>query len=174
MHRILEYTLFFVLLVSLQVLLFDNVNLSVYLYPLVYIGFILLLPMNTLPIVVLLLGCFMGIVLDFFTGSAGLHTISTVFVSFIRPYILYFTVGADEVRDGGLPIPLRIGFSRFLAYSGILVFVHSFVFFSFEALSARFFHLTLLRVFSSSLLALVIIYFCHLLLPESHNKRSGI
>ena len=84
MHRVVEYTLMFIVLVLLQVFLFDNLNLSPYCYPLVYVGFILLLPVTLLPAWTLLLGFAIGAVTDLLSGTPGLHTIAATATAFCR------------------------------------------------------------------------------------------
>ena len=49
MYRTLPYLALFAATVLLQVFLFDNLSISVYLNPLVYIAFIVLLPLDTCP-----------------------------------------------------------------------------------------------------------------------------
>lgn len=49
MVRILFYALLFLVSVLFQTFLFDNLAVSIYLSPLVYIAFIALLPMETPP-----------------------------------------------------------------------------------------------------------------------------
>lgn len=174
MYRVLEYAYFFVVLILLQVFLFSNVDLSVYIHPLVYVGFIILLPMELLPVAVLLLGFGMGVALDFMTASGGLHTIALLVVSFLRPYFLSFIIGRDEVKEGGLPIPSRLGLSKFFRYAGAVVFIHCLVFFTFESLTFRYYQLTLLRVLLSSALTLLMVYFSHMLLPESYGRKNRV
>ena len=49
MHRTLPYLALFAVVVLLQVFLFDNLSISIYLNPLVYVAFIALLPLDTPP-----------------------------------------------------------------------------------------------------------------------------
>ena len=44
MYRTVPYIVLFLILALLQIFLFDNLSISIYLCPLVYIGFIVLLP----------------------------------------------------------------------------------------------------------------------------------
>ena len=60
MYRFLEYTLLFVIVVLLQIFLFNNLNLSVYVNPLVYIAFVVMLPMEINRAALLLLGFLLG------------------------------------------------------------------------------------------------------------------
>lgn len=171
MPRFLEYALFFVVVVVLQVFLFDNLNLNVYIYPMIYIAFIILLPMNLPSIVVLLLGLVTGVTMDFFSGASGLHTIATLATAFARPLPLLLFLGKEEVKEGGVPLPVKIGTGQFFRYSSVLVVFHCLVFFGFETLTFKYFYLTLLRIILSSALTILLVYFSHMLLIGS-NKSS--
>ena len=50
MYRTLQYAILFVVLVLLQVFLFSRIGISIYVHPLVYIAFILLLPIEIAPL----------------------------------------------------------------------------------------------------------------------------
>ena len=56
MYRTVPYIVLFLILALLQIFLFDNLSISIYLCPLVYIGFIVLLPIDAPPVAVLFLG----------------------------------------------------------------------------------------------------------------------
>ncbi len=137
MYRTFSYLLLFVALVLLQSCLFDNLTVSVFLNPLVYVVFLALLPMETLPAVVLLWGLGLGVVTDWTMGAAGENTISTVFAAFLRPALLNLTFGKENVHDGGIPSARRMGKGNFLRYLALLIVIHHAVFFLFESLSAR-------------------------------------
>ena len=55
MYRTVPYIVLFLILALLQIFLFDNLSISIYLCPLVYIGFIVLLPIDAPPVAVLFL-----------------------------------------------------------------------------------------------------------------------
>ena len=78
MHRTLPYLALFAVVVLLQVFLFDNLSISIYLNPLVYVAFIALLPLDTPPIVLLLSGLATGVTMDLAMGAAGVNTIATL------------------------------------------------------------------------------------------------
>lgn len=56
MYRTVPYIVLFLILALLQIFLFDNLSISIYLCPLVYIGFIVLLPIDAPPVAVLFSG----------------------------------------------------------------------------------------------------------------------
>lgn len=135
MYRLITYTLLFVVTVLLQVFLFDNLSVSIYLNPLIYMAFIVLLPVDTVAVWLLFAGVAMGVTMDFLMGTAGINTMATVLIAFIRPFLLANLYGRDDLRDGGVPSPERLGHHVFLNYLVILVLVHHTVFFAMEALS---------------------------------------
>ena len=69
MYRTLPYLGLFAAVALLQVFLFDNLTISIYLNPLVYIVFIALLPLDTPPAAVLGAGLALGVTMDFAMGS---------------------------------------------------------------------------------------------------------
>src|SRR5512137_2722988 len=99
-NSIIRYTVIFVILIFLQVLLFNNIQFSGYINPYVYVMLILLLPVE-IPSWLLLIICFFsGLTVDLFNGTPGIHTSATVFSGFIRPYILRFISPRDGYEAG--------------------------------------------------------------------------
>ena len=56
MYRLLEYGILFFVMVILQVFLFSRIGISIYVNPLVYIAFLILLPMEIAGALLLVLG----------------------------------------------------------------------------------------------------------------------
>ena len=56
MYRLLEYGILFFVMVILQVFLFSRIGISIYVNPLVYIAFLILLPMEIAGALRLVLG----------------------------------------------------------------------------------------------------------------------
>ena len=158
MYRTFPYLILFAVTVLLQVFLFDNLMISVYLDPLVYVAFIALLPMDTKPVVLLLCGLALGVVMDFAMGAAGINTIATLLVAFVRPTLLVLLTGRDDGREGGVPSPERLGRTVFIEYLAVLVLLHHAVFFLLEALSwAHLLH-TSVRVLLSGAVSVAFIW----------------
>ena len=151
MYRTLEYTILFVVMALLQVFLFSRIGVSVYIHPLAYVAFIILLPMEIAPLALLGLGLLL-------------------FVAFCRPTLLNLLAGKDEVKDGGIPNVNRLGIKKFIKYASFMVLLHSTVFFIFETLSLHFFYLTLLRILLSSAVTLLLVYFCQRLFSVNRQK----
>ena len=132
-----------------QIFLFDNLSISIYLCPLVYIGFIVLLPIDAPPVAVLFLALSMSVAMDWAMGAAGINTIATLPVAMLRRPLLQSVCGRRD-SGGWYSFFDPVGAGRFLRYLAAMVVVHHFLFFMLESLSwAQLFH-TLVRLVVSS------------------------
>ena len=86
----------FIGLVLLQILVLNNIQFSSILNPFLYVYLIIVLPVDFRPSIALLLGFLLGLSVDVFCQTLGMHTIATTFAAFCRPYILLYM----SPRDG--------------------------------------------------------------------------
>jgi hypothetical protein len=166
MHRIPKYILLFIVLALLQVFLLGNLNLGVWVNPLVYVAFVVLLPMETRPLWVLLTGLMMGVAMDFLLATAGLNTIAILVTAFVRRPVMMLMLGKETVGDGGTPCSARLGAGKFMRYCAALVLVHCTAFFFFEAFGLHGFLLTLLKIILSTAVTTLLIYIVQLLMRK--------
>jgi rod shape-determining protein MreD len=156
-NQVFRYGLFFILLILLQVLFFNNIQFSGYVNPYVYVMFILLLPVEIPAWLLLLLSFGTGLTIDFFTGSPGMHSAATVLAGFIRPQILRVISPRDGYEAGSAPNMLTYGLRWFLTYSLVIILVHHTALFYLEVFRLSEFFRTMLRVLVSSLFTLTFI-----------------
>jgi hypothetical protein len=142
----------FIVLVLIQVLVMDNVLLGGYLNPYFYILFILLMPFETPRWILLIAGFFLGLTIDLFTNTLGMHTAATVFMAFIRPAILSTFAPRDGYEPDTFPRIFFYGFNWFARYALILTFLHHLVLFYIEVFNFQDFLSTFLRVILSTIL----------------------
>ena len=86
----------FVVLVLFQVLVVNHIRLGGYVHPYIYMIFILLLPINIQNWQLLLLGFGLGLAVDLFTGTPGLHAGATTLMAFCRPRIIKLISGNES------------------------------------------------------------------------------
>ena len=153
-NSILRFGLIFILLILLQVLLFNNIQFSGYVNPYVYIMFILLLPIDIPSWLLLLLSFATGLLIDFFSGSPGMHSSATVLAGFVRPYVLRIVAPRDGYESGSDPSMLIYGFRWFFFYTLLIVLVHHTALFYLEVFRFADFFRTMLRVILSSLFSI--------------------
>ncbi len=145
------------ILVLFQVLVLNNIQVSGYINPYMYVLFILLLPFETPRWLLLVSGFAIGISIDLFANTLGMHTSATVFMAFLRPYVLKLLMPHDEYEKSTYPRLYYYGFTWFLKYSLVLVFLHHTFLFYVEAFRITFFFHTMLRVLLSTLFSVFLI-----------------
>lgn len=149
MHRAIPYLLLFLIVSLLQIYLFNNLAIGSWFSPLVYLAFLVLLPLETPPIVMLLLGLVMGVCMDATMGIAGINTLATLPVAFLRPKLIHALSARDDLRDDGIPSPARMGKPLFWSYVVVMILIHHSLFFTLEALSWHHLLRTILRILLS-------------------------
>ncbi|WP_462280475.1 rod shape-determining protein MreD [Salinivirga cyanobacteriivorans] len=147
----------FLLLVLIQVLVLNNIQLSGYINPYFYVLFILLMPFETPGWVVTLMGFFLGLTIDLFANTPGMHAAATAFMGYLRLFVLRYMEPRDGYEPGSFPRVYYYGFNWFLRYTLFLTFAHHLALFFIEA-----FHFTaaghvLLRVVLSTFFSVLLI-----------------
>ncbi len=159
----------FILLVILQVLIVQNINLTGYVILLPYIMVIIILPFETNKLIVLFSSFLLGVCVDYFYDSSGLHAAACTIMGFSRYYVLKYIAPRDGYDIGVKPTVEDMGLEWFLRYAGTLVLIHHFFLFYLEIFRFSEFFTTLLRVILSSIATLVLIYLIQFLFFS--NKR---
>ncbi|MFM2010429.1 MAG: hypothetical protein RLZZ479_820 [Bacteroidota bacterium] len=96
MNSSLFFNLFrFIILLSLQVIVFNNINLFGFISPFPYILFIILYPVNGNKSGLLVASFLLGIILDMFSNSGGIHTTASLLLAYFRPSIFKFAFGVS-------------------------------------------------------------------------------
>lgn len=164
-NSVIRYFILFIILMLLQVLLFNNIQFSGYINPYVYLMLILLLPIE-IPSWLLLIICFFtGLTVDFFSGTPGMHASATVLAGFSRPYVLRLISPRDGYDSGVTPSMEIYGFRWFLLYTVTIVLIHHFALFYMEVFRLTDFFRTFFRVLLSSIFSAIFI-----LLAEYYRK----
>ncbi|MCF6365071.1 MAG: rod shape-determining protein MreD [Bacteroidales bacterium] len=158
LNVLLKYIGKFVFLVLLQVLVLNNINLTEYgITPYFYILLILLLPFGIPDWALLLFAFFLGLFIDMFSDTGGVHASATVFIAFLRPFVLKMLSGRDGYAPETSPRISWYGFNWFFKYTVILVIIHHLIFFLVLEFSFAHFLITLLKVFITGFFSTILI-----------------
>jgi len=152
----IKYFLMFVVLLAVQVLFLNQIQFSGFINPYIYILFIMLLPLNSPRYSILLLAFFMGLSVDIFSNSLGIHSAASVFIAYLRPYIIR-AISNREEELSDYPGLAQNGIGWFISYTAIMVVLHHFVLFYIEVFTFANFFSTLYRVFLSSVFSIFVI-----------------
>ena len=119
----IQQILFFIILVLLQIGIFNNIHLFGVATPFVYIYFTLKLPVKMNRNLTLLLSALMGLIIDLFGSTLGLNMFVMVIVGFLRFYLLKLFSPRDVYEDF-IPSFETFGNLMFIRYVGTLTFIH--------------------------------------------------
>ena len=150
----------FILLLAAQILIFNNINFLGYINPYPYMLFIVLYPVNGNRYGLLAASFALGIVMDMFCNSGGVHAAACLLLAYYRPYIFKFSFGLSyeyqTVRLNDVLTPERFSFIL------IAVVIHHFTLFLLEIFRLNFILeimlKTVLSTFFTILLCIIIIY----------------
>ena len=167
---LLKYIIIYVVLVVLQVFILDNIQLNGFINPYIYILFILMLPFDISGWLLLILSFFLGLSIDLFEHTPGLHASATVFLGFCRPGIIRMVGEKEDLEPGQYPNIRDFGTMWFFTYTVILVFLHHLVLFYLEIFRLNEFFLTLLKVIINTAISTILIIIIQFLF-YSRTKR---
>ncbi|MCX7986097.1 MAG: rod shape-determining protein MreD [Bacteroidales bacterium] len=158
MNRIPSYILRFVLLVLLQIFIFNNIQFSNFINAYFYVIFILLLPFDIPRTAMLLAAFFMGLTIDLFSNTLGMHAAATTCMAFVRPVVLKWISPREDYEIDSLPTLQYYGLRWFVGYTLVMVFVHHFVLFFIEMFRwSDFFHTFFRAILSTLFTSLLIV-----------------
>ena len=152
----LKYISICILLLFLQVLLFDNLHWLGLVHPFIYIWAIILLPIELPRWGQMLIGAAIGMVMDLFTHAPGIHMAGCVMIAYLRP-LLVAGVVQDIDRLKGAVTSDTIGMGNWMRILAILVAVHHIIVFMLEAFTFAHFGFTLLQIILSGVFSYTLI-----------------
>jgi hypothetical protein len=127
-------------------------DFAVFLYPII----LMLMPVSTLPAIALLCAFFIGIVLDVFYDSMGVHAGACVFTAYFRIFLLNIMEPRGGYSNDSAG-KRTMGLAWFLQYSAILLFAHLFVYFALDMFAFRYMGQIFLRALASLSVSMILI-----------------
>lgn len=124
----------FVGLVMIQVILLDHIHFLGYINPFLYILFIVIYPLSGNKSLLIFLGFLLGLTIDMFNDSGGVHAGATVFIAWLRPLVLKYSFGVSYEYNNVRITQSMV--SQQLLYVLSIVFLHHLVLFSLEIFNA--------------------------------------
>lgn len=168
--EILRNILRYFVLVLVQVLIIKNIELGRFINPFIYVLFIIALPFETPRTLLLFISFILGITIDMFYDTSGMHAAACVLIAYIRPGILKLFSPRDGYEFGIQPTIQYLGVPWFLSYAGILVFVHHLFLFFIEIFRFNEFFSTFLRIIISTFFTMLLIVVSQYLF---HRKKEN-
>lgn len=165
----------FIIFVFIQVYILSQMpHLHRFITPYLYFLFLLWLPFYIKRGWLLLIGFLLGLTVDYFLVTPGLHAAACGLVAYLRPYIINLFAPKET---GGFnynePSPKAMGWTAYLLYALILSFAHNFYLVLLEWLSFGAFWMFLVKVFTTTAISMLLIITAELLFPRKLKYRTN-
>ena len=151
---ITQHIIRFIVLVLVQALILNNINFLGYINPYIYVLFILLYPINNNRLLFLFVSFLLGLSVDLFLDSGGVHAAASVAIAYARPLFLKFSFGMTYEHQ-----TVKIGNSEFgqrFTYFLLIIIMHHLILFSLEVFSVDKILLILKKTLFSSIFTLIL------------------
>jgi hypothetical protein len=149
-----------IFVLSIQLILLKRIDITFgdfnYIHFSIYPIIIALLPYKTNKTLVVLIGFCLGLFIDVFYDSLGVHAAASTFTAYFRTYLLNLLSPTEGYSKDGLT-SYSYGFVWFLSYLGIMLFLHLLLLYGIEAFSFIYIKEILLRTIFSFIASLFLL-----------------
>ncbi|MBE7693747.1 rod shape-determining protein MreD, partial [Tenacibaculum finnmarkense] len=144
----------FISLLAAQIVIFNNIDLFGYINPYPYILFILLYPVNSNRAGLLITSFLLGLTVDMFANSGGIHAASCLILAYVRPTFFKFSFGLSYEYQT-IKINDRLSPERF-TFILVSILTHHLILFVLEYFKFTFILDALLRTIVTTVFTLII------------------
>ena len=172
--KILQNIFRYLFLVLLQVLVLNHIQWSGFINPYVYILFILLLPYETPKWLLLVSALCIGLTIDMFNNTSGMHAAATVMLAFARPRILQLIAPRDGYESETKLTSHAMGLKWFITYVSISVLLHHMVYFYIEVFRFSEFFFTFFKAIFNSIITILLIILGQFIFSKRSKKSERV
>ncbi|WP_299050067.1 rod shape-determining protein MreD [uncultured Polaribacter sp.] len=157
MNKTLSTIFLFIFLLLLQVLILNNINFIRNINPYLYIAFVFIYPLKENRFPFLFLSFLLGLFIDFFSDSGGIHAFSILSIAYIRLFFIrvFFKKLPTDYSFFNLKSE---AFGKVFNYVTTLTIIHHLIYFSFINFSFQNISVVLLNTMYSSIFTLILFF----------------
>ena len=145
-----------------------------YVVPYLYFLFILWLRFSISRIVLLIIGFFTGLLLDYFTMKPGIHAAACVLIAYVRPFIISLLIPKEtEEFNYREPSPRALGWAPYTVYVFVLTLLHHLYLTFLQWLQFGTFLQFLIKVVTTTAVSLLLIFTTELLFARKVKYRTN-
>ena len=156
-NRLVKNIVHFIAYIILQVMIFKSFTLFGAASCFIYVGFILLYPFDISRIQLMLLSFLMGLIVDIFYDTLGLHAFVSVLLAYLKPAYLKLITPTGGYENVVRPKLKNFGFSWFILYAYPLIILHHLTLYFTEAGGFSHFGYLMIKAFMSSLFTTIVL-----------------
>lgn len=176
MSSVVKNIIRFALFLLVQVYVLDKIpQLHRFITPYLYFLFVLWLPFSISRTGLMLAGFVIGLSLDYFTMTPGLHAAACVLIAYIRPFIITVLIPKDITEfNYREPSPKAMGWTPYTIYILVLALLHNGYLVFLEWLSFGSFLDFIIKVLGTTIISLLLIFTVELLFPRRLKYRTNV
>lgn len=156
----------FIVLALIQVLICNHINFWGYINPYIYILFILLYPTKSNRSLFIILSFLLGLSIDLFSDTGGIHAAASVFIAYLRPILLRSSFGI-QYENHSIKFN-NVEFGSKLTYIALLALLHHIILFYLEIFSIS----KIILVFQKTLFSSIFTIFLCILITVIFSRRN--
>ena len=169
-RNIIHFVILFFVLVLAQAIC-SKICLFNVAVPIIFIYFIIRLPLSLGVNWLMTISFFIGLVIDIFNNSLGMNALSCVILAITkRPVFRLYFPREDDITDT-IPSIDSLGLSVYFRFMSSLTLIYCALLFGIQAFSLMNISLTILRIAASSLLSIILILGIDSLSTNHREKR---
>lgn len=176
MSDLVKNILRFILFVFIQVYVLDVMpHLHQLVTPYIYFLFILWLPFYMNRMAILALGFLLGLSVDYFSMTPGLHAAACTLIAYLRPLIINMFASKDTTEFSYKePSPKALGIRAYALYALILTLIHNSYLLFLEWLSFGSFIHFLMKLITTTAISMLMILIAELIFPRQLKYRTNV
>lgn len=144
-----------IFILLLQLLVLNNINVGGLINPYIYPLILLILPFDIAGWLLLIIAFFLGLTIDVFTGTLGLHLFASLLVAGTRPSLIN-VLNTGKIEPGTTINIQQHGAFWIVLFISFAFVPHHVVYFSIESFSFTGLGYTILRIILSSFISITI------------------
>jgi hypothetical protein len=142
--------------------------------PYIYFLFILWLPFKTGRKTLLFFALALGLALDYFTKTPGLHAAPCILIAYLRPFVINLLITQEGAEANYKEPSIRsMRFAPYFVYVAILTFIHHALLFLLEALQFAGLWYFVVKTLLSLAISLFLILIIELLFVRKQKFRTN-
>ena len=165
-NTIIKYFILFILCVLFQALIFNRIVLFHVAMPIVFIYFIIRLPINLKLSYLFTFSFLLGLLVDIFSDTPGVNALACTLIASIRTPIYYAYMDKDDITSRLTPGVSTMGLWEYSKYLLTFIVIYSLLVFSIEYFTFADVKDIVILSASSSVFTFVILLSIDCLIPE--------
>ena len=164
-YTILRYLILFFICILVQALIFNNIVLFHVAVPIVFIYFIIRLPINLKLPYLFTLAFLIGLIVDIFSDTPGVNALACVLIASLRTPIYYAYMDKDDTTSRLTPCVQTMGIWVYAKYLLTFIVIYSLLVFTIEYFSFADVKGIVILAAASSLFTFIILLAADCLIP---------